>query len=600
MDDICVYKVPKRLLDTLQLKGTAADAANLVSSSVAATATNGHAPANGHTSAVTRQPQSCAMCSIDSFASSEDQRLHNKSDHHRFNARRSARRESPVPAAQFERMMDEISESLSGSEVSDDISSDDDKVTRLVDRMAVQDRDTDEVETSYRGRGPIAWFSSSLNTTTFYGVYRVLLQQQAKAAEINSSALSDVQLSPDRKRHIVMFMTGGGHFAATVTSLALKQHKEGEDITGRHVDILASKTFHRYITRRKQGGAQSAYDQANGAASSAGSSLRRYNEAALNTEIQELIASWREYIHSADLIFIRATGKNSRNVLFEGPFKSSDPRIRSFPFMTRRPTKSELVRCFVELAKVKISQIDFEAIARANAAQQVKLQAAAVVQEAKKAAAQAAASQQLQDEEIEMRAMHTSALVSLVKRGKTTQLLDYLHRNKIDPNASLEKYDTTSPTPSLLHLASSLNSKPDMIEGLVLTAHADPTLLNSNGQTAFDLVAQYPSPTRDIFRVLSHEHPTTINWSAAHVLDAIPRSELDRQAAEADRLLTAQRELNIAQLVQKATEPTATATSTSKGLSSLGHVNTDAGLSPAMRIKIERERRARAAELRRA
>ena len=270
--------------------------------------------------------------------------------------------------------------------------------------------------------------------------------------------------------------------------------------------------------------------------------------------------------------------------------------------MTRRPTKSELVRCFVELAKVKVSQIDFEAIARANAAQQAKLQAAAAAQEAKKAAAQAVASQQLQNEENELRAMHTSAIVSLVKRGKTTQLLDYLHRNKIDPNAPLEKYDTTSPTPTLLHLASSLGSKPDMIEGLVLTAHADPTLLNSNGQTPFDLVAQHPSATRDIFRVLSHEHPTAIDWSAAHVFDAMPRSELDRQAAEADRLLAAQRELNIAQLVQKATEPTTTTTttsSTSKGLSSLGHVNADTGLTPAMRIKIERERRARAAELRR-
>ena len=290
MDDIYVYKVPKRLLDSLKLKGTAANAANLVSGSVAATSTNGHASANGHTSTAARQPQSCAMCSIDSFASSEEQRLHNKSDHHRFNARRSARREAPVTAAEFERMMDGISESLSGSEISDDSSSDDDKVSKLVDRMAVQDRDTDEIETSYRVRGPIAWFSSSFNATTFYGVYRVLLQQQAKAAEISSSALSDVQLTPDRKRHIIMFMTGGGHFAATVTSLALKQHKEGEEITGRHVDIMASKTFHRYVTRRKQGGAQSAYDQAKGAASSAGSSLRRYNEAALNTEIQELIA----------------------------------------------------------------------------------------------------------------------------------------------------------------------------------------------------------------------------------------------------------------------------------------------------------------------
>lgn len=135
-------------------------------------------------------------------------------------------------------------------------------------------------------------------------------------------------------------MLGGGHFAAIIASLIPKIRKNHQSQEERQVDILASKTFHRYTTRRKQGGAQSANDAAKGNAHSAGSALRRYNEAALQKEIRELLGSWKEDLGKCEFLFIRATGTANRRTLFgyEGAvLKSSDPRIRGFPFTTRRP-----------------------------------------------------------------------------------------------------------------------------------------------------------------------------------------------------------------------------------------------------------------------
>lgn len=151
------------------------------------------------------------------------------------------------------------------------------------------------------------------------------------------------QLTKAPKRTIGLMMLGGGHFAGIIASLVPKIQKNHQSQEERTVDLLASKTFHRYTTRRKQGGAQSANDNSKGNAHSAGSSLRRYNEAALQKEIRELLSSWKNELEGCDLIFIRATGTTNKRTLFgyEGAvLKSNDPRIRGFPFTTRRPVLS--------------------------------------------------------------------------------------------------------------------------------------------------------------------------------------------------------------------------------------------------------------------
>jgi hypothetical protein len=140
------------------------------------------------------------------------------------------------------------------------------------------------------------------------------------------------------KRTIAMMMIGGGHFAAIIASLKPKiVRSQGKE--ERQIEILSSKSFHRYTTR-KQGGGQSSFDSAKGNAQSAGSSLRRYNEAALQKEVRDLLASWKQALEQCDFIFVRASGSGNRRTLFgyEGAIlKSNDRKIRGFPFNTRRP-----------------------------------------------------------------------------------------------------------------------------------------------------------------------------------------------------------------------------------------------------------------------
>jgi ankyrin repeat and zinc finger domain-containing protein 1 len=149
------------------------------------------------------------------------------------------------------------------------------------------------------------------------------------------------------RRTIALMMLGGGHFAGIIASLVpkfVKNHLGGED---RQVDVIASKTFHRYTTRRKQGGTQSSNDAAKGHAHSAGSALRRYNETRLEEQVRELLGEWRELLRTCEFIFIRATGSVNRRTFFgyEGAVMSrNDPRNRAFPFTTRRPVSFYLWR----------------------------------------------------------------------------------------------------------------------------------------------------------------------------------------------------------------------------------------------------------------
>lgn len=112
--------------------------------------------------------------------------------------------------------------------------------------------------------------------------------------------------------------------------------------------------------RAKAGGKQSSKD---GKFHSAGSQLRAYNETALEREVQELLAAWAGHIAAAKLIFVSAPSSNSKAVFGVGGagtaaggggavLSASDPRVRRVPFMTQRPTLSEVKRAMRLLASV--------------------------------------------------------------------------------------------------------------------------------------------------------------------------------------------------------------------------------------------------------
>jgi len=396
-----------------------------------------------------------------------------------------------------------------------------------------------------------------------------------------------------------MFMVGGGHFAALIVNVKPEFVKGASGAQERQVDILSSKTFHRYTTRRKQGGGQAAHDSAKGAAHSAGSSLRRYNEVALANDIRSLLVTWKKALDSADVILIRATGRSSRDALFGGEnpmLRASDPRVRGFPFSTRRATQKELLRCFQELSRLKISHIDEAAIRASTAApkqpKQPPIPTPALSPEESKALE---AEQLLQ--------MHTSTLASLVKRSKVPALKAYIDAHELDVNFPLSPTSSFTATSTLLHLASSL-SLPLVVTGL-LDIGADPTILNAGGRTPFEIAGD--KAVRYAFRVGRHElGEARWDWKAARVGQAMSRLDLEQlqreEAEEARRAAEIQR----IKLAEEIAKQNPAPLSEDKNLSfgsifgsrPLTQAKADSGMTPALRMKIERERRARAAEMR--
>jgi hypothetical protein len=240
----------------------------------------------------------------------------------------------------------DLNESLSGSEMTESTeasSSEQDALSKLLTKHSINDANTTAIKVS-KSRSPLIWFTSPiLPQPTSLGIYRAMFDEE-DLQEDPVALLRYLQIPPSPakppKRTIALMMLGGGHFAGVIASLVPKIQKIHQSQEERSVDIIASKTFHRYTTRRKQGGAQSANDASKGKAHSAGSALRRYNESALQNEVRELLNSWKDELNACEWIFIRATGTINRRTLFgyEGAvLRNNDPRIRGFPFTTRRP-----------------------------------------------------------------------------------------------------------------------------------------------------------------------------------------------------------------------------------------------------------------------
>ncbi|RUS27864.1 hypothetical protein BC938DRAFT_482628 [Jimgerdemannia flammicorona] len=252
-----------------------------------------------------------------------------------------------------------------------------------------------------------AWFTSPalLPPTIHLGVYRQILtgrgddaldalrklQLPAKPqAQVNSKVAAQLgQGQPAPNARIwTLIMIGGGHFAGAVVDVS-RSYPQG--VGERGVSVVEHKTYHRCYrisslthkfslptpARRKQGGAQSANDNSKGKARSAGAQIRRYNEAALEKDVRELLSQWRDWIKRSELVFVHAPSANKKlvygyegAVLSKGGFemgkgclfvefgalldheevrhylyaeycicsaRSEDPRMRSFPFSTRRP-----------------------------------------------------------------------------------------------------------------------------------------------------------------------------------------------------------------------------------------------------------------------
>ena len=534
-----------------------------------------------------------------------------------------------------------MDESISGSGSESSESEADDEGTKentlsaLLRQQAElgQSNTQEEVTPSKRKRGsenpPVIWFSTSLlRSNISLGIYRALFtnleQEQPDPVQVvrtkqlrpvsakslsadgsNGVPLPSTMTSPQ----IFLCMIGGGHFAGMIVSLAPKFAKQTTGIEQRQAVVVAHKTFHRYTTRRKQGGGQSANDSAKGTAHSAGSSLRRYNELALEQEIRALLTEWKDMIDASQLIFVRATGSSNRRILF-GPYhnqilRQSDSRNRTFPFSTKRATQAELMRAFVELTRVKVSEIDEVALAEAAAA-------AASQSEADRGASQASVpvveAKIKPTKEEEAANLHTTQLQALIRRSKVPALLSYLVNNSLTPNFLFQPPSTQAnhhaPTP--LHLASSINSSA-VVLALLTRAGGDPTETNVDGKTAFDLAGE--RGTRDAFRVARSElGEEKWNWNAAHIPAPLSKAEADKrdedERAEAGKAELERRKAEEVRLRNEVKVMDHGSKKPGRGLGALEKTAEERreedgrGMTAQMRLMVERERRARAAEAR--
>jgi hypothetical protein len=630
-----VFDLPEELLATLTLKSQvdrpipeSSPHANELTTKISESA---DAEESGPAKAT-----SCSLCGL-SFASVAEQRSHIRSDLHGYNLKQKIKGAKPVGEADFEKLIGDLDESISGSESSESDEDDgdldgnkpkDSTLSALLKRQAkISNPEFDEYAATKRQKGPgkppLLWFASpSLPDNISLGVYRAIFSIEEQEADANIiDTLRRKQLPPtqppkvkpdgdvpppstDIGPHYFLCMIGGGHFAAMVVALAPKMGKKHTGVDERSATVIAHKTFHRYTTRRKQGGSQSANDNAKGAAHSAGSSIRRYNEGALVAEVRELLSSWKTMIDTAELVFVRATGSTNRRTLF-GPYegqilRTNDPRNRGFPFSTRRATQKELMRAFVELTRVKQSTVDEAALAALNAPQ-VESAPAPTTTKPKPPKP---------SKEEEEATLHTSQIIPLIRRSKVPALLNYLKTNNVPPTFGFLPVNHHTPTP--LHLAASLNSAP-IVLALLTKGGADPTIMNDDARTPFTLAGD--RATRDAFRVARYElGESTWQWDQAGVPAALSRVDAGKRDAQEKSEKDAENKAEVArrkaetERVRKESEAEdakRTDQRLGKGKAlGMAPVKTGAdlreeearGLTPEARAKIERERRARAAE----
>ncbi|KAL5002813.1 hypothetical protein BDV10DRAFT_156191 [Aspergillus recurvatus] len=610
-----VYGLPQELLASIALKGEDQPVA------VEDAEPTPREPSDNVQEHAIAASTSCALCKV-SFTNVQEQREHVRSDHHKYNVRAQLRGNVVLDEVQFSKAIGELDESISGSESSEEEDEDaGDQLTALLRRQAkisFQAAEEGEERATPKGVGkhPLLWFTSqALPPNTSLGVYRALFtNEEQEEQKYLVDSLKKKQLAPifpqqkdngqppTPSPHIFMCMIGGGHFAAMLVSLAPEVHRKQGSVEERQARVIAHKSFHRYTTRRKQGGSQSANDAAKGAAHSAGSSLRRYNEATLEKEIRELLQDWGKMINQAQLLFVRAAGSTNRRILFgqhEGQvLKQNDPRLRGFPFSSRRATQTELMRCFKELTRVKVSQVDEAALATAATKQR----------EASKPSTPKPQPQKPKiSKEDEATIMHTTQIQALIRRSKIPALMSYLSKNSISSSFTFQPSDVQQnyrcPTP--LHLASNLDS-PAVVLALLTKIDADPTSTNGEGRTPFELAGD--RATRDAFRVARYElGESKWDWEAAKVPSAISKTEANNRS-ERERKTAEEEEANRrkAEMDRLRQEEEAMASRvTKKGGRIVGSVEKTAqerreeemrGMTPEMRMRLERERRARAAE----
>ncbi|XP_027534608.1 ankyrin repeat and zinc finger domain-containing protein 1 isoform X2 [Neopelma chrysocephalum] len=271
----------------------------------------------------------CSTCG-QVFGSREEQTEHYRLDWHRFNLKQRllGRRAVPVEVFEEKTRTGDVS-SISGSDSeSSDTSSESELLPSASDSPGTLQTSRSHKVLVRNAKGQLI------------SAYRCVLVTGKGDIEESAELTASLQ-SLSMSTCWVVLMMGGGHFAGAVF---------------RGPQVQEHKTFHRYTVRARRGTAQGLRDAQGSAPRSAGASLRRYNEAALLKDIQDLLAAWAQHLNEAQRIFLRAP-RHNRALLFGGrnpPLTRGDPRICHIPLSTRRATLREVLRVHTTLASLQV------------------------------------------------------------------------------------------------------------------------------------------------------------------------------------------------------------------------------------------------------
>lgn len=284
-----------------------------------------------------------------------------------------------------------------------------------------------------------------------------------------------------------------------------------------------------------------------------------YNERALKLEVRELLNSWSDWILQSECVFMHAPGNNKRTVFYEDSIISSADReglLRTFPFVTRRPTLTEIKRAYQELTTVKIMQPPKEVQLDESAVQAVVVAPRTVSHTPISVASIAAGTETIKTEPISTRSVSAPLLklVELVKKGRVEAIDNHFARTGLDPSQMLPKsprqeYDQRR-TPTLLHLAS-FHGQSQVVQQLLEKHGADPTAtipslikrmdktlepvsdelldlaITTKPWTAYDVAKD--KETRNAFRRAMARMPDAWDWTGLARVPFVLTSEMEAE-----------------------------------------------------------------------
>ncbi|GAA5909732.1 Vms1p [Sporobolomyces salmoneus] len=574
----------------------------------------------------------CALTGA-SFADLQGLKEHYRTDWYKYNVKLKLQgKATPVSEQEFNSMVDNLSDSISGSEststlsdlaeeIEDSASSAEGTLSRILRKQSLLRpehsrmnnlEDDDEQDPLSGPRTALLWFEAPQHAPdTQYGVYRAILPtagskalkrqsddspeilQELKNLQLDPAALGEGAGEGQKERKWTLLMFGGGHFAGMVVKLNPKLVSKGKGKEKeKELVILEKKTFHRYTTRRKQGGSQGMHDSGNGKAKSAGAQIRRHNEAALTDEVRELLNDWREEIDDSELIFLRCSKSYYRVFMGydDAVLTRGDPRIRGFTFPTRRPTIAELVRAFQELTKVKTSHLTASALAELDASYLSSIAPPPSSTQPSQPPASTKPKPVVKKltklEELERD--RWTRLIEMVSKGKVEAVDNFLDKYGPELESGSEQGKPWGTLPewteeykggriTLLHVASAADQK-EMVRWLLEVKRADPTLQHSTTTTTEaeneeeenkkkeeeEKIETIRTPyelarskgTRNEFRFMTMQHPDWWDWTGTGVGGARVPSGLDeakerekeaKEEAKREKLREKQREREAAE-----------------------------------------------------